>query len=203
MFPDVCVHVYMYMMCFFQTKEVDAKTGAYVRFATNSSWGKFIFIDLDPIMDWIYYLTVVQEWKKRRLYFFILKPAIGGDLRRDSVCFCSFVCRSATATNKASSPGFRELSFAAEIKQTFLSSLYQVLCSFHIPVITQIDCPSHFWVLAQIVTMHASIQQPPQYSSSSEQYSMYREWPFPLWISIFNKSLYSLKWKQRAVHINT
>lgn len=29
------------------------------------------------------------------------------------------------------------------------------------------------------------------------------EWPFPLQISIFNKTLYCLKWNQRWVHINT
>lgn len=39
--------------CVFQIhkKRVYAKTGACVQFSTNSSQGKFVFTDLDTIMD--------------------------------------------------------------------------------------------------------------------------------------------------------
>lgn len=143
----------------------------YSQFATNSSRGKFT--DLDQITDWIYYLTFVQEWKKRSagyfLSFLFLNQALEVIYVRASVCFYSFVCRSATATNKPS-PGFPELDFSGETKISF-PPLFWSGAGAHftssLSVITQIDRLSGFWVPAQIVTMHTSMQQPLQYANYS------------------------------------
>lgn len=142
--------------------------------------------------------TVVQEQKERSTGFsvytsffsFFLITRWGWFTRRLWV-----VCQSATTTNKVSQRF--EKSASLEIQTS--------------PLLIRSDpppCDNADWSALSFsgacadryCTQECNIPQYANYSSSPGQNV---QWPFSLWISIFNKTLYSLEWKQRAVHINT
>lgn len=135
------------------------------------------------------------------IFLILNESGVGGDHSpRASASFYGFICRSASATIKAS-PGclFSFFFFSASLQE--INNVARL--GFRLAAITQIDRPALFRVLAQIVTMHTGVQQPLSMQTIHlHPESNVQGVTFSLYGSLYSIKRLILSSGNKAVHIN-